>query len=331
VLDLGCGVGTLLSALSADWEKHGVELSAFAGAQASKHASVHVGPVHSARYPSSHFDLVVFHHVIEHLDDPVAAVRECFRILKADGTLLVGTPDFDSECARRFGENFRLLHDPTHVSLFSRDSLRRLLEDEGFAIERVDSPYFDTPYFTRDNLERLFDPGKVSPPFVGNVHTFYCKKPRRQPHLEALVLATRLAARMSEECAAPLAALWEVLHNRDVNDGTLFGVGTDAAARSWRRVRDGGRGRSVSDEHSLQAAPGDALLVFDLGEPPPPGAVRLLEIAARGGLPSVCIAREGRARLRGDVGIELPSATSEVTDLALSFVIEALRASVPPG
>ena len=38
ILDVGCGLGYLLSAVDDSWEKHGVELSEFAAKHAAKHA-----------------------------------------------------------------------------------------------------------------------------------------------------------------------------------------------------------------------------------------------------------------------------------------------------
>ena len=117
------------------------------------------------------------HHVIEHIPDPIRTIQEVHRILKASGALVLATPDFDSGCARLFGENFRLLHDPTHISLFSNESMYRFLRDFGFVIDRVEYPFFETRHFSAENFERLFDPGQISPPFYGNFMTFYCHKP----------------------------------------------------------------------------------------------------------------------------------------------------------
>lgn len=176
ICDIGCGLGFLLSALDDRWERHGVEVSAFAAGHASRWGTIHLGTVESASYHAESFDVVVLHHVIEHIEDPVSAIREVQRILRLGGHLILGTPDFDSGCARRFGENYRLLHDPTHISLFTNDSMHRFLRDHGFVIDRVEYPFFDTRHFTAENLMRLFDTTKVSPPFYGNFMTFYCRR-----------------------------------------------------------------------------------------------------------------------------------------------------------
>jgi SAM-dependent methyltransferase len=179
VLDVGCGPGWLLSALDPRWERHGIELSAAAGTIAAEHAVMHIGPLETAAFEHGSFDLVVMYHVIEHIEDPVAAIRHVRRLLAPGGRLVLGTPDFDSGAARRYGTRYRLLADPTHISLFSNDSMHRFLRDHGFAIHRVDYPYFETAYFNEENLKRLLDADSVSPPFYGNFMTFYCTRNER--------------------------------------------------------------------------------------------------------------------------------------------------------
>ncbi len=78
VLDVGCGNGEFLKrAKGLGWEVYGLDFDpkAVTAAQASGiHATV--GDLESARYPSEHFDAVTMSHVIEHLHDPVEALRE---------------------------------------------------------------------------------------------------------------------------------------------------------------------------------------------------------------------------------------------------------------
>jgi SAM-dependent methyltransferase len=44
-------------------------------------------------FPSGSFDVVFFHHVIEHVADPAGSLRELARILTPGGLLYVGTPN----------------------------------------------------------------------------------------------------------------------------------------------------------------------------------------------------------------------------------------------
>ena len=114
--------------------------------------------------------------MIEHAADPIDLIKNIHKILKTHGNLIISTPNYDSGAARRFGKNYRLLHDKTHTTLFSDWMLKQLLEDYGFFIDKVDYPFFETGYFTEDNLLGLFDTSKVSPPFYGNIMTIYALK-----------------------------------------------------------------------------------------------------------------------------------------------------------
>lgn len=173
ILDIGCGLGWLLSYLPNSWNKKGLEISRFASAHASNFGDIYNGTLD--QYPDSGFDYIVMNHVIEHLADPISALKKIRGMLKPGGIFIIGTPDFDSAAARRYGQNFRLLHDPTHISLFSNDSMHRCLRDLGFKISHVEYPFFDTPWFSRDNLMKVLNEEGMSPPFYGSTMTFFCE------------------------------------------------------------------------------------------------------------------------------------------------------------
>lgn len=177
ILDFGCGAGFFLSGLKSSHEKYGLEISIIASREASRWGSIHTGTLETSGFETCCFDAIILYHVIEHLADPEKTILQLRKLLKPSGILLVGTPDFDSGCARRFGSRYRLLHDSTHISLFSYLSLHRFLSDHGFIVDLVDFPYFETRHFTQENLMRLFDTEKISPPFYGNFLSFYCHKP----------------------------------------------------------------------------------------------------------------------------------------------------------
>ena len=115
-------------------------------------------------------------HIIEHVDNPVGLLIEARRILRPKGKMIIETPDFDCEVARRYGNNFRMMSDKGHISLFNQLDLCRMITDNLFEIEKVSHPYFETDYFTMENLERLFNTDRISPPFVGNTVTVYSYK-----------------------------------------------------------------------------------------------------------------------------------------------------------
>jgi SAM-dependent methyltransferase len=233
VLDVGCGLGFLLSGVPETWERHGVEVSEFAARYASAYGTVHVGDLASARFDDSSFDVVVLHHVIEHVDEPVALGREIFRVLRPNGKLILGTPDFDGAMARRFGARYRLLHDPTHVSLFTNESMHRFLRDLGFVIERVEYPFFETRHFSRENVLRLFDTTQVSPPFYGSFMTFFCRKPAYHDLHEKLMRISRAANELSSVLSTRIDSLARLLAERVRAGGQVFAPFDGNASDKW--------------------------------------------------------------------------------------------------
>ena len=66
------------------------------------------------------FDLIVVNQVIEHVKKPENLIKIVKKNLTKNGILIIGTPDFDSLMSRFYNNKFRMLHDKTHISLFSR-------------------------------------------------------------------------------------------------------------------------------------------------------------------------------------------------------------------
>lgn len=175
ILDIGCGLGWLLQSMPAGWDLCGTELSPEAVTACEAAGIKMLDP--SLRCPDFYgqFDVIVMHHVIEHMPRPEWAIRQVYRLLRSGGHLVMATPDFFSPCAMRFGANYRLLHDRTHISLFSNESAHRFLADHGFNILRVSYP-FPQRYATPETFARWHDTSKVSPPWPGNFITFYAEK-----------------------------------------------------------------------------------------------------------------------------------------------------------
>ena len=175
ILDIGCGPGFLLRSIDASWEKEGVEISKYAAEIASQFAKIHNSSIEDFT-STDKFDVITMHHVIEHINRPIDIIKKVHQLLKDDGVFIIVTPDFDSAMARRFGDRFRLLHDPSHVSLFSSDSMHRFLRANGFDIYKVEYPYFETDWFNKESLLRTLTNEGISPPFYGSIMTFFARK-----------------------------------------------------------------------------------------------------------------------------------------------------------
>ena len=181
IIDLGSGFGFFLKAFNNQWEKVGIELSDLASQNSKKWAKIFKIDLEKKIEKKiintlGKFDVVFSYHVIEHLKKPEVFIENARQLLKDKGHFILGTPNFDSACARRFKNKYRFFKDKTHISYFSENSLFRLLEDFGFKVEYVDYPFFETDHFKKINLNKLFSTNQISPAFYGNIMTFYCTK-----------------------------------------------------------------------------------------------------------------------------------------------------------
>ena len=140
VLDVGCNTGAPLDFLCRAWNAQGagvdVNLHAIEFAQASLPDHT-FAPIDGSRLPfdDEEFDHVCLHHVIGHVPQPEATLREIFRVLRPNGTLSVITPNawfkvwqFPFNLTRGF------LPDGTILRYFSRNSLCRLVRKTGFRV-----------------------------------------------------------------------------------------------------------------------------------------------------------------------------------------------------
>jgi SAM-dependent methyltransferase len=140
LLDVGCGDGTIMARLRRlGWSAEGTEVDAEAAAHArTEHGlTVHLGPLETLGFPDDAFDAVVMNHVIEHVHDPVSLLKECRRILRPGGRLIVVTPNAMSLGHRIFGKDWGHLDPPRHLHLFSRGTLRDCAEKAGLGIAGV--------------------------------------------------------------------------------------------------------------------------------------------------------------------------------------------------
>jgi 2-polyprenyl-3-methyl-5-hydroxy-6-metoxy-1,4-benzoquinol methylase len=134
VLDVGCGDGAFLAlAQRAGWQVLGLEPDAQAAAVAQQQGvPVQVGGLETLAEQQATFDVITLAHVIEHVADPVATLRDCHRLLKPGGQLWLETPNAAGHGLRAFGRHWRGLEAPRHLVLFTPQSLRRAVAEAGF-------------------------------------------------------------------------------------------------------------------------------------------------------------------------------------------------------
>lgn len=100
ILDVGCGPGTItldVAKLLPEGHITGIEYTstpldsarALASSQGISNADFQLGDVHELKFPDESFDIVYAHQVLQHVRDPVQALREMKRVAKRGGIVAV--------------------------------------------------------------------------------------------------------------------------------------------------------------------------------------------------------------------------------------------------
>lgn len=137
VLDVGCGSGEfLLRMREIGWEVEGLEFDPAAAAIAREQTGgiVHESDLLDAALPGGRFEAVTMSHVIEHVPDPLAYLREAHRLCRPGGRLVLATPNVDALGHRLFGASWRGLEVPRHLHLFAVETLSTLAVRAGFRV-----------------------------------------------------------------------------------------------------------------------------------------------------------------------------------------------------
>lgn len=146
VLDVGCGSGAFLTALAAKgWNVWGTELDSDVAASAADRLNgrVLVGSAKAVDPGLAPFDLAVFWHVLEHLEEPREELAAACRLLGEGGRILVAVPNGGSWQARLTGRHWLHLDVPRHRWHFSWPGVRLLAQSLGMQAERINSFSFE--------------------------------------------------------------------------------------------------------------------------------------------------------------------------------------------
>ena len=136
LFDVGAATGILIRlADDRGWEADGIEPSVWAVKYAQEKYGLNIkeGAFEEASLPANYYDVVTMVDIVEHMSNPLEALKKAFEILKPGGILCLVTPDIKSLVARIAGSKWWHFR-PGHLGYFSAKSLTKLLDLTGFAV-----------------------------------------------------------------------------------------------------------------------------------------------------------------------------------------------------
>ena len=145
ILDFGAGTGDfLLEAKKKGWKVEGVEPNSDARNLAKK-KGVSLNENLSA-FENESFDVITLWHVLEHVPDLDAQIKELSRLLKKDGLLIIAVPNFKSYDAYFYQEHWAAFDVPRHLYHFSRNAIRDIFKFHSFELTAEKPLLFDSYY-----------------------------------------------------------------------------------------------------------------------------------------------------------------------------------------
>jgi SAM-dependent methyltransferase len=137
LLEVGCGNGFFLEeALRRGFtEVAGVEpgKSMVASAGPAVRDKIKCVTMRPGLFPPESFDVVCFFQVMDHLADPLAALREARALVRPGGVVLILNHNVESFSARLLGEKSPIV-DIEHTFLYSPDTLSKLANRAGMQV-----------------------------------------------------------------------------------------------------------------------------------------------------------------------------------------------------
>ncbi len=142
LLEIGCAYGFFLEQARSTFDATGIDVNDAAIRAAQSLGVRALFGEFLAWSPDARdgpFDVVCMWDTIEHLLEPRQYLDHARSMMAPGGWLFLTTGDIGSAMARMRGASWRMIHPPSHVNYFSRETMTRLLDRAGFRVTSIGS------------------------------------------------------------------------------------------------------------------------------------------------------------------------------------------------
>lgn len=148
ILDIGCGTGAFLDTMKeADWAITGLEPDHVARAKAAELYNIH--PQESGKLfelTASSFNAITMWHVLEHVHELHAYIKQIETLLAPNGKLFIAVPNYTSKDADIYAAHWAAYDVPRHLYHFSPQSIEKLLSTYNLKLITCKPMWFDSFY-----------------------------------------------------------------------------------------------------------------------------------------------------------------------------------------
>lgn len=141
LLDVGCGLGWVVrEAGSRGFEASGIDKDSDFVVTGKQRLGVNLKSTSLENFKTEKkFNVVILNHVLEHIVDVETFLKKTKSLMAPHGILLVACPNFNSLLSFIFRDRWYGLQPMEHRWQFTPKSLAKLLEENGFTIQRVET------------------------------------------------------------------------------------------------------------------------------------------------------------------------------------------------
>ncbi|MCX8122708.1 MAG: class I SAM-dependent methyltransferase [Spirochaetes bacterium] len=141
-LDVGCSFGGFLNAASKYYTVYGIEPSHYSAKYAQRRFGkdyIHCGTLSDHPFAHNTFSVITMIEVLEHIQNPLEALIECYQLCITGGLLVIQTANMDGLQAVLQKEQYGYFL-PGHFSYFTKKNLTETLQKVGFKRIKVYQP-----------------------------------------------------------------------------------------------------------------------------------------------------------------------------------------------
>jgi 2-polyprenyl-3-methyl-5-hydroxy-6-metoxy-1,4-benzoquinol methylase len=148
ILDVGCGTGAFLDTMQqAHWMITGLEPDDTARKNAESLYQIKPLVSHELfNLPHATFDAITMWHVLEHVHELQAYIKQLKLLLKPDGVLLIAVPNHTSYDAQYYKEYWAAYDVPRHLYHFAPKAIQQLFEQHAFEVVAYQPMWYDSFY-----------------------------------------------------------------------------------------------------------------------------------------------------------------------------------------
>ncbi|MEM6262087.1 MAG: class I SAM-dependent methyltransferase [Bacteroidota bacterium] len=174
LLDIGCGTGEFLGTMkAAGWTVNGLEPDDGAREQAHDNFGLRVEESEKLfQLNPNTYNVITMWHVLEHVHRLHEYIDKIYELLKADGTLIIAVPNYQSKDANAYGEHWAAYDVPRHLYHFSPESMSQLLDGHGFTVDRMQHMPFDPFYVSMLSEKYLHGNTRLVSAFFKGLNSF---------------------------------------------------------------------------------------------------------------------------------------------------------------